>query len=151
MGQESHLAGRVWSEVPSRRPRRSLEAFLEYQEGSVGPSEGPGGAGGPEEAGRHSHKGQEWSESLSESWEGSKALPEGRVGSRSTPERPEGIGRPPRGTVGVSSPSLVGREGSEGPSYGMAGARRGREALSERPIRWAMRGWQWSVGPPGGL
>ena len=72
MGQEAHLAERVWSEVPfrergigragkgcealtegqerlgspPRRPGRSLEAISEDQEGSVGPSEGPGGAGG---------------------------------------------------------------------------------------------------------
>ena len=47
---------------PPRRLGRSLEAFPEDKEGSVGPSEGPGGAGKPGEARRHSHKGQEWSE-----------------------------------------------------------------------------------------
>ena len=61
------------------------------------------------------------------------------------------LGDPPGAPLGVRSPSLVGREGSEGPSYGMVGALRGRDALSERPIRRAMRGQQWSVGPPGGL
>ena len=63
----------------------------------------------------------------------------------------EALGNLPRGPLGDRSPSLVGREGSEGPSYGMVGAGRGREALSESPIRRAMRGRQWSVGPPGGL
>ena len=72
---------------------------------------------------------------------GREALLKGREASGDSPGAP----------LGVRSPSLGSREGSEGPSYGMVGAGRGREALSERPIRRAMRGRQWSVRPPGGL
>ena len=41
--------------------QRSLEALPKDQDGLVGPSKGPGGAGGPGEVGRHTCKGLEWS------------------------------------------------------------------------------------------
>ena len=133
---------------PPRRPGRSLEALTEDQEGLVGPTEGPGGAEGPSEVGRHSRKGQEWS-GVSTGDPGGvgrtfwrdgmvERVRRGRRPSRRARRSREALikdwevsGDPPEGPLGVRSPFSVGREGSEGPSYGMVGAGRGREALPE--------------------
>ena len=69
----------------------------------------------------------------------------------------EALGGPPGGPLGVRSPFLVGREGSEGHSYGMVGAGRGQEALPERPrVGWealpeGREGLRGPSGEPGGF
>ena len=106
--------------IPPRRAGRGEEALPGDREESQSPSGNLGGVRRNQDSPRRARIIGSPSRTAER---GRESLPQGR----------EGLVCPPRGPLGVRSPFLVGREGFEGPSYGIVGAGRGREALPERP------------------